>query len=62
MQNAVFDNNLLESPLNGIKSLHSNTQAGNKLHIFLRVHSAHRVILRRIYGIPLLYITSYCKR
>jgi hypothetical protein len=52
----------LKSPLNSIKSLYSNAQAGNKLYIFLRVRGAYRVILRRIYGIPLLYIASYYKK
>jgi len=62
MQDTVLNNNLLKSPLNSIKSLYSDTQASNKLYIFLQVYGAYRVIPRRIYGIPLLYITSHCKR
>ena len=62
MQDIIFDNNLLKSPLNSIKSLHSNAQASNKLYVFLQVHGAYKVVLRRIYSILLLYITSYCKK
>ena len=62
MQNAILNNNLLESPLNSIKFFCSNTQASNKLYVFLQVYSTYKVILRRIYGIPLLYIISYCKK
>ena len=62
MRNAVLNNNLLKSPLNSIKSLHNNTQASNKLYVFSQVRSAYRVILRRIYGIPLLYIAPHYKK
>jgi len=62
MQDTVFDDNLLKSPLNNIKSLCSNAQASNKLYVFLQVYGAYRVILCHIYNIPLLYIVSYCKK
>jgi hypothetical protein len=39
MQDAVFNNNLLKSPFNNIKSLYSDTQASTTLYIFLRVYS-----------------------
>ena len=62
MQDAIFNNNLLKSLLNSIESLRSNAQASNKLYIFLQVYSAYRVVLRRIYGILLLYIASHYKK
>ena len=62
MQDVILDDNLLESPLNSIKSLRSDAQAGDMLHVFLRVYSACKVVLRRICGIPLLYIASHYKK
>ena len=62
MQDTILDNNLLESLLNIIKSLYNDTQANDKLYIFSRVHGAHKVVPRRICGIPLLYIASHCKK
>ena len=62
MHNAILNNNLLKNLFNSIKSFHSDTQASNKLYVFSQVHSAYKVVLRRIYDIPLLYIASHYKR
>ena len=62
MQDAVLNNNLLESPLNSIESLRSDAQAGDKLYVFSQVYNTRKVILRRICGIPLSYIASHCKK